>query len=402
MNDSLVLEKKVIWFMALIQFINAVDFMIVMPLGADFASALHMSAANIGYLGGSYTLAAAVSSLLVAKYIDRFDRKRVVLVMLIGLSVATLMCAHAWNMKSLMFTRILAGFFAGPLVAISLAIVTDCVPAERRGRAMATVMGAFSIAAIAGVPLGLKLASWYDWSTPFYVVGASGILVAAMVVVLLPSLKGHLQGTTSMSPAVSLLALMANRRVLLAISSLGLAVLSTFLLLPNLAVWLQLNAGVARDDLSVYYLIGGGVSVIALQIFGRMVDKMGALSVVTGLAVGIFVVIFDGFMHASVLPPLVIFTAFMTLTATRTIVAITVNTTVPAPNVRAAFMSLQSICQNVFSGLAAILSSSILVEEQQQLHNLEILAACALALTLVQPLVLQRLLKPQKRSPATS
>lgn len=402
MNDSLVLEKKVIWFMALIQFINAVDFMIVMPLGADFASALHMSAANIGYLGGSYTLAAAVSSLLVAKYIDRFDRKRVVLVMLIGLSVATLMCAHAWNMKSLMFTRILAGFFAGPLIAISLAIVTDCVPAERRGRAMATVMGAFSIAAIAGVPLGLKLASLYDWSTPFYVVGASGILVAAMVVVLLPSLRGHLQGTTSMSPAVSLLALMANRRVLLAISSLGLAVLSTFLLLPNLAVWLQLNAGVARDDLSVYYLIGGGVSVIALQIFGRMVDKMGALSVVTGLAVGIFVVIFDGFMHASALPPLVIFTAFMTLTATRTIVAITVNTTVPAPNVRAAFMSLQSICQNVFSGLAAILSSSILVEEQQQLHNLEILAACALALTLVQPLVLQRLLKHQKRSPATS
>lgn len=62
MNDAHALEKKVIWLMALIQFINAVDFMIVMPLGADFASALHMSAANIGYLGGGYTLAAAVSS----------------------------------------------------------------------------------------------------------------------------------------------------------------------------------------------------------------------------------------------------------------------------------------------------------------------------------------------------
>ncbi|OKB66504.1 MFS transporter [Serratia marcescens] len=395
MNDSHALEKKVIWLMALIQFINAVDFMIVMPLGADFARALQMSAANIGYLGGGYTLAAAVSSLLLAKYIDRFDRKRVVLVMLLGLSVATLMCSHAWNMQSLMFARIVAGAFAGPLVAISLAIMTDCVPAERRGRAMATVMGAFSIAAIAGVPLGLKLASWYHWSTPFYVVGASGMLAAAMVVVLLPSLKGHLQGTASRPPDVSLLALMANRRVLLAISSLGLAVLSTFLLLPNLAVWLQLNAGVARDDLSLYYLIGGGASVIVLQIVGRMIDKMGARAVVMGLAVGIFVVIFDGFMHVPLLPPLVIFTAFMALTATRTIAAATVNTTVPEPNVRAAFMSLQSICQHVFSGLAAILSSCILVEEQQQLHNLEILAACALALTLVQPLVLQRLLKQQ-------
>ncbi|MBC3946720.1 MFS transporter [Erwinia persicina] len=401
MKDSLMPEKKVIWLMALIQFINAVDFMIVMPLGADLAGALHMSAANMGYLGGGYTLAAAVSSLLVAKYIDRFDRKRVVLVMLTGLSAATLMCAHTWNMNSLMFARILAGFFAGPLVAISLAILTDCVPAERRGRAMATVMGAFSIAAIAGVPMSLKLATMYDWSTPFHVVGASGMLVAAMVMVLLPGLKGHLQGTASVPPDVSLLALMSNRRVVLAISSLGLAVLSTFLLLPNLAVWLQLNAGVARDDLSMYYLIGGGVSVIALQICGRMVDKIGPLFVAIGLAVGIFAVIFDGFMHPSFLPPVIVFTAFTALTATRTIVAATVNTTVPAPNVRAAFMSLQSICQHVFSGLAAILSSCILVEEQQKLLNLEILAACALALTLVQPLVLQRLLRHQKLSPAT-
>ncbi|WP_368195087.1 MFS transporter [Aeromonas sp. R2-2] len=401
MNDSFVLERKVIWLMALIQLINAVDFMIVMPLGADLASALHISAASIGYIGGGYTLAAAVSSLLVAKYIDRFDRKRVVLVMLSGLSVATLLCAHAWNMESLMFTRILAGFFAGPLIAIALAIVTDCVPPQRRGRAMATVMGAFSIAAIAGVPLGLKLASWYDWFTPFYVVGVSGMLVTTVVAVLLPSLKGHLQERASTSPDVSLLVLMANRRVLLAMSSLGLAVFSTFLLVPNLAVWLQFNAGVARDDLSVYYLIGGVTSVIALQIFGRMVDNMGAFSVVAGLAVGIFVVIVDGFMHTSALPPLVIFTAFMALTATRTIVATTVNTTVPAPHVRAAFMSLQSICQHVFSGLAAILSSYILVEEQQQLHNLGILATCALALTLVQPLVLQRLLKHQQLSPTT-
>ncbi|MCG9681822.1 MFS transporter [Vibrio sp. Isolate23] len=402
MNDSLALEKKAIWLMALIQLVNAVDFMIVMPLGADFARALHMSAANIGYLGGSYTLAAAVSSLLVAKYIDRFDRKHVVLVMLIGLSVATLMCANAWNMESLMATRMLAGFFAGPLVAIALAIVTDCVPVERRGRAMAIVMGAFSIAAIAGIPLGLKLASWYDWSAPFYIVGTSGMMVAVVVMVLLPSLKGHLQSTASTPEEVSLLALLSHRQVLLAMASLGVAVFSTFLLVPNLAVWLQLNVGVARDDLSLYYLVGGVTSVIALQVVGRMLDSMGGRVVAMGLAVGIVVVIADGFMHVSVLPPLVIFTLFMALTATRTIVATTVNTIVPAPKVRGAFMSLQSIGQHVFSGLAAILSSSLLVEEQHQLRNLELVAACALALSILQPLILQRLLKQQALSPATS
>jgi hypothetical protein len=36
-------------------FVNVLDFMMVMPLGPDFAAALDIPTSHLGYIGGSYT-----------------------------------------------------------------------------------------------------------------------------------------------------------------------------------------------------------------------------------------------------------------------------------------------------------------------------------------------------------
>jgi len=385
---------KAVLLAALIQLVNALDFMMIMPLGPDLARDLAISPAWIGYLGGSYTLAAAVSSLFTAKYIDRFDRKNVVLVALTGLSLSTLLCAFAWNMPSLFSARILAGLFAGPATSIALTIVTDQVPVAQRGRAMAIVMGAFSVAAIAGVPFGLKLSLLYGWAAPFFVVTALGAMTLIMIWLLLPKMITHLSSSAhTPTTDVSLRALLINNLVINAFLSMGIAIFSTFLIVPNLAAWLQFNLGVAREAMSFYYMIGGVASVIVLQCGGRLTDKLGALPVTILIAGGIIFLLLDGFMHHPWLPPLVIFTLFMALTATRTITAAAVNTQVPQPWERAAFMSLQSVCQHVFSGLAAVISSMILIDVNGRLENIAQLASVSMLLTLIQPLFLFWLLK---------
>ena len=54
-------ESLIILILFLVQFIDVLDFMVVMPLGPDFAKELGMDQANLGWLASSYTLAAAVS-----------------------------------------------------------------------------------------------------------------------------------------------------------------------------------------------------------------------------------------------------------------------------------------------------------------------------------------------------
>jgi predicted MFS family arabinose efflux permease len=143
-------ERNIILLVGLMQFVNILDFMMVMPLGPDFAVALGIPTHDIGLIGGIYTFAAAISGLIAALFLDRYSRKSMVLLMLSGLVIATCAGALAWNTSSMLAIRMIAGIFGGPLMSLALALIADYVPPERRGRAMGKVSGAFA----AGVRIG--------------------------------------------------------------------------------------------------------------------------------------------------------------------------------------------------------------------------------------------------------
>ena len=389
-NNSSVMDFNIVWLAALIQLVSALDFMMIMPLGPDLSRALNISPAYIGYLGGGYALAAALSSLLCARYLDRFDRKHVALISLLGITLSTWACALAWNMESLFFTRLLAGVFAGPATSIALAIVVDATPLEQRGRAMAIVMGAFSLSAIAGVPLGLELAMLKGWSAPFYVVGGLGLCVCVAVYIRLPRMTAHLGRSQKVFSSIQML----KRPVVWnAFMAIGLAIFSTFLIVPNIAAYFQFNFDVPRGDMSHYYVMGGIFSLFAMQFGGYFIDRFGAMRVTILMGVLTISVVWDGFLREPWLPTMVIFTLFMVVTSTRTITVAAVNSQVAAPWERAGFMSLQNVFQHIFSGSAAVVSSMILTNVDGHLGNMAIVAWLAIALTLIQPVFLYQLLK---------
>ncbi|MGG5825023.1 MFS transporter [Aeromonas salmonicida] len=388
-NSSLV-DFNAVWLAALIQLVSALDFMMIMPLGPDLSRALNISPTYIGYLGGGYALAAALSSLLCARYLDRFDRKHVALISLWGITLSTWACALAWDMESLFFTRLLAGVFAGPATSIALAIVVDATPLEQRGRAMAIVMGAFSLSAIAGVPLGLELAMLKGWSAPFYVVGGLGLCVCVAVYIRLPGMTAHLGRDKK---AFSSIEMLKHPVVWNAFMAIGLAIFSTFLIVPNIAAYFQFNLDVPRGDMSHYYVMGGIFSLFSMQFGGYFIDRFGAMRVTILMGVLTIAVVLDGFLREPWLPTMVIFTLFMVVTSTRTITVAAVNSQVAAPWERAGFMSLQNVFQHIFSGSAAVVSSMILTNVDGHIGNMAIVAWLAIALTLIQPVFLYQLLK---------
>src|SRR5437867_2236444 len=185
-------ERAIVFLVGAVQFVNILDFMIVMPLGPDFAKALGIPASHLGYIGGSYTAAASVAGLVGTLFLDRFDRRKALAVSMLGLVLGTLAGGFATGMGTLMAARVLAGMFGGPATSLSFSVIADVVPAERRGRAMGAVMGAFSVASVLGVPAGLELARQGGWRLPFFAVAGLGALVAAGAVFLLPPLRAHL------------------------------------------------------------------------------------------------------------------------------------------------------------------------------------------------------------------
>ena len=63
-------ERAIIFCVGAVQFVNILDFVIVMPLGRDFADGLGIPVSRLGYVGGAYTAAACVSGLAGAFWRD--------------------------------------------------------------------------------------------------------------------------------------------------------------------------------------------------------------------------------------------------------------------------------------------------------------------------------------------
>jgi predicted MFS family arabinose efflux permease len=238
-------ESSVVWLIAAVQFINILDFVMVMPMGPDFAKALHFSESKIGAVAGAYTAAAAISGLAGSFFLDRFDRRKALLLSLIGLSLGTLAGGLATGLPSLMAARALAGLFGGPATSLSFSIIADVVPTERRGKAMGIVMGAFGAASVLGVPLGLVMAQYISWRAPFVAVAVAGGLTVLRTALLLPPMRGHLTAAAGRAPA-TIASLLANPLVLASYTMTAVVMMSGFIINPKISSYLQENLGFPR------------------------------------------------------------------------------------------------------------------------------------------------------------
>jgi len=381
-------ERLIVFLIGAVQFINILDFVMVMPLGPDFAKPLGIPTSHLGYIAGSYTAAASVAGLAGAFFLDRFDRRRALAAAMLGLGVATALGGMATGLAELLAARVLAGLFGGPATSLSFAIIADVVPTERRGRAMGAVMGAFAAANVLGLVAGLELARLGGWRLPFFGVGALGLLITAATFALLPPLVGHLEAVRE-HPESTFSSLLRKRDTQLSYVMTALVMLSGFLLIPNISAYAQRNLGFDRARLSEVYALGGVTSFLTTRYGGRLVDRVGSLTVVT---VGVVLVIatqWQFFLAPSGLDLHVFMVAFMLAMGLRNVAYNTLVTKVPDASERARFGSLQSAVGHAAAAAGAFVSSQMLGSDgQERLVGIERVVYVATALTiLVPPLV---------------
>ncbi|MCS6913532.1 MAG: MFS transporter [Myxococcales bacterium] len=382
-------ERSIVFLIGAVQFVNILDFMIVMPLGPDFAVALGIPTSKLGLIGGSYTAAAAVAGLVGSLFLDRFDRRSALAVALSGLVLGTAAGGLAVGLGTLMAARLLAGFFGGPATSLAMSIVADTIPPARRGRALGAVMGAFSVASVLGVPAGLELAQRFGWRAPLFAVAGLGLVVNAGAVLLLPPLRGHLY-TAAPGSTMGLRSLLARRLVRRSYAMTAVVMMGGFVLIPNISAYLQQNLRYPRDRLGLLYMMGGLASFISMRLVGRLVDRHGPFRVGTLGCALLLLVLYTGFYaYLPGLPVTVLFVSFMVAMSFRNVAYNTLASRVPGAGERARFLSIQSAVQHVASAAGAFLSAHLLREmPDMRLQGVERIALLSMLLTALLPLLM--------------
>lgn len=355
-------ERRIVFLVAAVQFVNILDFMMVMPLGAFFTEGLNIPSSQMGLVAGCYTLSAAASGIAGSYFLDRFDRRSALAVSIVGLVLGTAAGGLAQGLPSMVAARVVAGLFGGPATSLALSIVADVVPPQRRGRAMGSVMASFSAASVLGLPGSLRLATHLGWRAPFFAVAGIGLVLAIAALAMMPPLRGHLSAATleqrknQIGPR-----LLKRPLVLLSYAAIATTMAGAFTLIPVFAVFFVFNRGYPRERFDVAYLVGGVVSFAAMRVAGLITDRRsGFASAMIGTTVGCALIAVTFVRETTLVSVPLFFIGFMSAMSFRNVAFSAVSSKVPAPHERAAYMSWQSVVQHLSSSLGAIVGAQLL------------------------------------------
>ena len=202
-------------------------------MGATLMQALDQTIANVAlpYMQGSlsasfdeitwvltsYITAAAIMTAPVGWLAQRFGRKQLFIICLVGFTITSMLCGAAQSLTQMVVFRLMQGMCGAALVPLSQATLLDIYPIEQRGQAMAIWGVGVMLGPILGPTLGGYLTEIYNWRWVFYVNLPFGILATGGLLIFMPrsqaqnSLRFDWIGFAALSMAIGALQLMLDR-----------------------------------------------------------------------------------------------------------------------------------------------------------------------------------------------
>lgn len=348
--------------LAAAQFINLLDFMLVMPLGPRFIEEMKISPEQFGHMVASYGFAAFGGGMLASGFIDRFERKRAMLVVFALFSVCTFFCGVANDYLSLVLARAMTGIFGGVVGSMTMTLVSDLFHESRRGFALGIVAVSFAVASIIGVPMSLWVADVsQSVRIPFFALAVVSAVIWFLMLASLPTLRGHILPRPASYWKTLREQFSIPSHCLAYVYTVSL-VFGTFTVAPYIATYMVTNVGLRKFDVKYIYIFGGSCTFIAMPMIGKLTDRLGKKTVYWIFATLTIIptLLITNLGLVSLPLAISVTTLYMTLTSGRMVPAQALIAAATIPSRRAGFMSVNSAIQHLASGMAASLSAAIL------------------------------------------
>src|SRR5919112_427837 len=146
---------------------------------------------TINWVLTSYIVASAIALPISGWLADRIGRKRLLLISVVGFTIASVLCASAVSLGEMVVFRAFQGVSGAFIVPLAQATLFDINPREKHGQAMALFGGGIMIGPILGPVLGGWLTDNYNWRWVFLVNLPVGILCILIMMRFMPKTETH-------------------------------------------------------------------------------------------------------------------------------------------------------------------------------------------------------------------
>lgn len=265
-----------ILLLALGSFAIGTDTFVVAGVLPEIVRDLNITVDEAGQTVTVFAVTFGVLSPILAALTAKIPRRTLLLISLALFGGANVLSVLAPSFGVLLLTRVLAGAGASMYTPVAAATAAALAPPERRGRALALVLGGTTAATVLGVPVAAFLGSQFGWRVTFGFVAVLAIVALAMLATVLP--------TVPLAPIPDLgarMRLLVRPDVLAAIATTFLFFVGGFTVYTYIAPALMENAGVT-SALSALLLLFGIAGVIGNWLGGYLTDRLGPAPVLIG------------------------------------------------------------------------------------------------------------------------
>ena len=203
------MKNKPLFSIFLIVFIDMLGFGLILPLLPYYAETFGASDTVIGLLVASYAAAQLIGAPILGRLSDRFGRRPILLISLVGTLIGFLLLGFAHTLFLLFAARILDGLTGGN-ISVAQAYISDVTDSKNRAKGLGMIGAAFGLGFIIGPASGGLLSQW-GYAVPAFVAAGLVAINLLMVALWLPeSLTPEKRANmTEKKPAVTLTALFA-------------------------------------------------------------------------------------------------------------------------------------------------------------------------------------------------
>ena len=359
-------QKFVIAILALTQFTVVLDFMVMSPLGDLLMKSMQLSTKQFGIAVFSYAFSAGISGFLTAGFADSFDRKKLLLFFYIGFIVGTLFCGLASNFYTLVAARVFTGIFGGVIGSISMAIVSDLFPIEKRGRVMGFLQMGFGTSQVLGIPISLYVANHFGWQSPFFLIVGMALIIWLFIVLKMKPITKHLEVKDKDTNALQhLIHTIQNRNYRIGFLTTALMSLGGFMIMPWGSVYAINNLHVTQEQLPLLFMIAGVATLLMMPLIGKISDKINKFTIFTFASAWMIIVVvtYANLGETSFAIVVILNVLMMMGVMARMVPSVALVSELPKLQDRGAFMSVNSSLQQMAGGIAAAIGGMIVVQK---------------------------------------
>ncbi len=260
----------VVILLAAVYTFNFLDRQLLSILSEPIRKELDLSYTQVGLLTGlTFALFYTTFGIPLAWLADRTHRVRIIAAACTLWSLFSMACGLAGSFLSLALARIGVGVGEAGGSPPSYALISDYFPPRQRGLAMAIYSLGVPFGTGLGSLLGARVAAAYGWRAAFFAVGAPGVVLGLLVLLVIREPKrGRMdalaEGETGHAAAAPLLATLAsvlkNRTLMITCLSSALSAFVGYGVLNNAPAYLMSNKHMSLTEISLYYAAASGIA----------------------------------------------------------------------------------------------------------------------------------------------